>query len=325
MHRLAFVISFIPSLAACGGTDDPEPAPPFDYCAEQHRDGGTVVCDRAFPDHPRVHLPPDTIGADGAPITIYAAFDPIDDRALILRDGTRRVLADAAGAIRPLAAADTGRVPDGFGWPSYEFLETVYELTGTAAHDGDAAAIRDANVRPIVRIPPEVLDGVIAGGWEGTLSRRTGPNKYDPAQRVAIRVAWSGYESDRQVIPHWEDGELSYALVATGAIANATAAVTAADGTCLPALSSLGDANPILELGAAATMLRMPSMHGVGDYQLVWNGGMGSILPAHPAAAIQDAARDQFLVTSIYPHGTPNGMHLDGFRAVTGGGAACAP
>lgn len=323
MRRIACLLVIVP---ACGS--DPEPPPAFDYCPTQHADGDVVVCERAYADHPRVHLPDDTLGADGTAITIYAAFDPLADQPLVLRDGSRLALADAAGLIRPFAELDSGRVDGGLEWPTYEFLETVYEITGTATHvDGGAAAISDATARPIVRLRPDVLDGVMAGAWEGTLSGRTGFNTYDPDVRIPIRVTWTGFESDPQVIPHWMpgDGELTYALIADGTIANATAAVTLADGSCAPSLAALGDGNPIADTTATVSMTRVPAMHVAGDYQLVWNGGMGSLLPVHPAAAIQDAARAEFLVTTSAPHGTPNGMQLLDFHAVTDGGTACTP
>jgi len=319
--------------AACKG--DPTPPPAFDYCAEQHLADDGYACTRAFADHPRVHLPADGAVVDGAEVTIYAALDPQADRPLILRDGGRAVVADAGGVIDLRREVDADRVPDGFAWPSYEFLDTVYAVTGAVDHvDVDllgvptsTLAIRDAVVRPVVRLAPEVLDGPLAGAWEGTLSGRVGDNRYDPDQRVAVRVELTGYRPEHQPIPHWTpgDGELGYALIAVGTIANATAAITFADGSCPPALGSLGEANPIAELGAAVEVLRVPAMHAPGDYQLVWNGGMGPILPVHPGAAIQDAARPEFLETSSYPHGTPNGMHLDHFRAVGSGGAPCTP
>jgi hypothetical protein len=317
--------------AACGGQDF-DPPTPFSYCAEQHLDGDVFICTRAYDDHPRIHLPADTTDdADGAARTVYAAFDPIDDRPLILRDGTRMVLADASGLVDPRLPDDLDRVPEGFAWQSYEFLDHVYELTGTVAHvdvDGvSVPAIADAVVRRIVRVTPEVLDGPLAGAWEGSLSRRIGENTYDPERRVAIRVDFTGFRPEHAIIPHWMpgDGELSYALIATGTIANATTAQTLADGSCAPSLDSLGDASPIAETTADVDMMRYPAMHVAGDYQVVWNGGMGSILPLHPGAAIQDAPRTEFLSTSSTPHGTPNGMHLRDFRAVAAGGATCTP
>ena len=284
-----------------------------------------VVCDRPFDDLPRVHLPADDLGATA---TIYVALDPLGDQPLVLRDGRRAAITDAQGKI-VFATFDDGshRVPQGFEWFTYHFLEDIYEVTGTVEMIGGTLAIRDAIAQPVVRLAPEVLDGVLAGAWEGTLSKRIGPNQYDGATRVPIRVAFTGYQDGHNKIPVWQptDAQLTYSLAATGTITNATAAITLADGTCIPALSTLGTASPITEIGAAVTVLRMPAMHVPGDYQLVENGGMGSILPTHPAAFIQDAARAEFTSTTVYPHGSPNGMHLDDFHAVTTGGASCMP
>src|SRR5262249_30032443 len=159
----------------------------------------------------------------------------------ILRDGRRALVNDAQGKIA-FGTNDTSRIPEGFAWPSYHFLETVYEITGTMDSVDGVLAIRDATVTPAIRIVPEVLDGALAGPWQGTLSKRIGPTQSAGATRIPVRVAFDGYQPDHQVIPVWDPAgpQLTYALVATGTIANATAALALADGTCAPALSSLG-------------------------------------------------------------------------------------
>jgi len=313
------------SLVACTSSHS---APPItaDVCAQQHTDGDVIVCDRAYDDLPRIHLPADQRG--GPTVTIYAALAPLEDQPLILRDGTRAVVSDAQGKIT-FAFFDDGshRVPEGFDWFTYHFLEDIYEVTGTMDTDSGGLAIRDATARPVVRIVPEVLDAALTGAWEGTMSKRIGLNMYDGNTRIPIRVAFDCYQAMHQIIPMWapSDPPLSYSLVATGTIANATSPITLSDGTCAPALASLGDASPIAETDASVVVRRYPAMHSPGDYQLVDNGWMGPMLPAHPAALIQDAVRTDFTTTGFHPHGTPNGMHLDGFHAVAAGGDPCTP
>jgi hypothetical protein len=337
VHHPAGMIRFaLPVFLFAACTTTPQPPIEIAACSVQHVDGDVIVCDQAFADRPRVRLPADSLGADETVATIYVALDPQADLPLILRDGRRAVLANASGPITfPYFDDGTSEIPAGFSWFSYRFLETVYEVTGTATHlavtqSGQVTsvlAIRDAIARPVIRIVPEVLDEVMTGAWEGTLSRRIAANQYDGSVRIPIRVRWTGFAAEHQVIPLWipSGDPLSYALEAQGVIDNADHAVTLANGTCAPALSSLGVGNPIADSNAMVSMVRRPAMHVPGDYQLVYNGGMGSIGPAHPGAAIQDAERPELTVTSIYPHGTPTGMHLDNFVAVTGGGAACTP
>lgn len=318
-------------VTACADSDEPPPGPPItdDVCAAQATAGDLILCTRAFADYPRVHLPDDVLGADGDEVIVFAGATP---GRLWLRDGREVALRDADGEIElPIGATeiDAPRVPAGFAWPSYELARTLYRVHGTwrAAELDGVPAIVDPIVVPVVRLAPEVLDGAMTGAWEGTMSRRTGPDTYDEAQRVPVRVRWTGYAAERTKLVKWthDDAALDDILTAEGELDNATAAVTLADGTCAPALASLGEGSPIFEADAHVEMLRVVDMHLPGDMQLSFEGGMGSMMPALPAAFLQTAPRAAFTTIDNRPHGAPNGMLLRDFHAVTGGGAPCAP
>lgn len=320
-------------ITACTESEvEPTPEPiEEDVCAEQHVDGSLIVCTRAFADYPRVHLPADTLSAEGEEVLVYAAATP---GRLYLRDGRELALFDAEGEIVfPIAIEGdvaAPRVPKGFRWPSYEFARTLYEVRGTwrEATGDRPAGIVNPVVVPVVRLAPDVLDGAMSGAWEGTMSKRTGANTYDPDQRIAVRVSWTGYASEHTKLPTWspydpDDVPLDEILTARGVIENATSPITLADGQCAPSLASLGEGSPIFDDDALVEMLRIVAMHVPGDYQLSFEGGMGSMMPAHPAAFLQTEPRAQFTTITNSPHGAPNGMHLEDFRAVTGGGSAC--
>ncbi len=295
MFRLAYLACL---LAAC--TDASEPPIDFAFCAEQHTEGAVVVCDKAFDSAPRVHLPPD----DG--VTVHAA---VGGSGLVSRDGqvVDRVTFDTTGT--------NADVPAGFAMPSYEFLEHVYAITGQT-------------VRPILRITPEVLDGNLLGTWEGTLSRRVAVGEYDEATRIPIRVTFDHFADAQHEIHRWNPYEasdpiLTYALRVQGTIANATQPITLASGTCAPSLASLGDGNPRLGMPDAVEFMREVAMHAPGDKQLLFEGWMGPIDHAMPAALI--AVTPDASEYSAYPHGSPNGQHLDDLARVATGGGACTP
>ncbi|MCY1059191.1 hypothetical protein [Nannocystis sp. SCPEA4] len=300
-----------------GDTDDPPVE--FQYCAEQHADGDVIVCDRAFDTMPRVHLPPDD------DTTVFAGHP------LALRDGRKVTLVDEQGDLAfPGYQAKDPRVPEGFAWPSYEFIEHVYRISGTITTRADGVAIADAEVTPVLRLAPEVLDGQLLGTWEGTLSKRIDDGHYDETVRVPIRVTFDRFSDEHHDLHRWNpyddaDPILTYSLPVLGTIVNASQPITLSDGTCAPALTSLGEGNPWFGLGDEAELLRELAMHTLGDTQLLFMGWMGPMDPATPAALIQDEVRDVYTRFSAYPHGTPNGQHLDDFVRVSAGGEACTP
>jgi hypothetical protein len=64
-------------------------------------------------------------------------------------------------------------------------------------------------------------------------------------------------------------------------------------------------------------------MHGLGDTQLLFEGWMGSMAMATPAALIQTAPAGAYSEYGALPHGTPNGQMLEDLVRVAVGGAPC--
>jgi hypothetical protein len=303
-------------------------------------EGATVTrCDDLFAERPFVRPPADR--SDATTIDVYAGYQAIE-ATFLDREGTTYVLHDAAG---PINSADTARLPAGLRWPSYRFLYTVWHVRGErVAPDGEGRpGVRNAIVEPAITFSGELIDSVALGAWEGTVSRRTGDNTFDAADRVRFRVVFDRVEPNEHVavLPEWDDpGVLLPApeanmFRAIGTIQNWTERVTAADGTCLEAIGTLGAASPFFEATAPAlTLYRYPSMHGPGDHVTVLDyppgsrdlsvNGMSGLYFNHPAALLQVAPRDPWDRWSSYPHATPNGHSVEGVVKVEGGGAPCS-
>jgi hypothetical protein len=73
----------------------------------------------------------------------------------------------------------------------------------------------------------------LLGTWEMQAAGRTGTNHFDETHPVTVRFTMSKTTDDTAMWKNFGGGD---GLVISGAIDNATANVTAADGSCLPAL-----------------------------------------------------------------------------------------
>lgn len=265
---------------------EPTPEPiDFAFCAEQHVEGSLVVCDKAFDTTPRIHLPPDDAS------TTYAA------------------------ALQRTLVSRTGQDVVEFTDETYAFIEHVYAVTGGA-------------YEPILRIAPEVLDGNLLGTWEGTLSKRIDASSSDATMRIPVRLDFHAFSDETHPIHRWNpyaaDPVLTYAMMVLGRFENADAAVALADGSCAPSLAALGEASPRFGIAGDAVFMREVAMHVPGDTQLLFDGWMGAMDLASPGTLIRESP-DPAASYSAYPHGAPNGQHLDDLHRVTTGGGACTP
>jgi hypothetical protein len=118
-----------------------------------------------------------------------------------------------------------------------------------------------------------------------------------------------------------------------GTVENATAPVTASDGTCMAALSSLGDTNPLYQRGTGRLrVMRFPGMHAPFDdvFTLDWNldamgENMGAGLYVGPADLIGTSVPMPTDATNS-PHGTPwGGPSADLHAVASTGGSPCTP
>lgn len=289
-------------------------APP--YCLAEHEStldgvGPITVCDSAFTERPFVHLPVDYADASGEHVfggIVHAGPD------LVFRARGR----DISLASNPTWLADEAGVPGNVRY-------------GYVLYDAVVSAGSVVSVRPIVQIDDRVFQRYLRSlTFEGRVSVRTPgttPTFSAPTQRVRVRFA-----DDIDAAPFDEEVMFErYAIRVT--IENATERVTSSDGSCLDALTDLGETNPLATAtDNVAFALRHPNMHGAFDDVFTWDwpagtveGGLNNmggglyIAPAHlaiePTAELEEA--------NSSPHGNPiYGPSIELAR-VSGGGDPC--
>lgn len=288
-------------------TDGGPPGGPI--CAEVARemlDGQPIdVCLTAFETSPRVRLPADSAGV------AYGGL-AVADEQLVFR--TRA--GDLPVGSEPWVAEEQSARRYG------------YHLYRASLVDG---AIE--SVTPVARIDDRVLMRPLRGlTLEGVVSEREssgGETRFAfESLNARVRIELDA-ALDETVVDPVGTGQPRFALY--GTVVNATAPVRAADGSCLPALTDLGEANPLHDAADARVfLLRHPDMHGAFDdvVTLDWPAGvtstnnMGSGLFSPTA----DLLLDDPPAPSGYfsgPHGVPWGGPSAELTVVEGGGGGC--
>ncbi|MGE0546617.1 MAG: hypothetical protein AB7R00_06155 [Kofleriaceae bacterium] len=289
-----------------------------DLCKKQHL-GQTpsgfdvVVCDELYDSPPYVRVP--------APVT--------ENGKITMQGGVVRardlILYGADGAPNYL---DTNRqLPAAVKLP--EQLFAIYEVTGTPA--ADETIVVDS-IKPVAWIPGAVMDPLLAGTWEMLASGRTGNTDFGRMfdQNIPVRVRFTLSSVANNPQPWTREG--TDGMIARGQVDNLDKQVTAADGTCLASLNSLGAGSPFYMASAdSITLWRHPNMHGLNDSVIVMDyppssdlsmNGMGTIGPFGPAGLVRAAGPDYSRV-EIFPHATPTGHVVWNLAKVTGGGEPC--
>lgn len=289
-------------------------------------DGDVVErCDRPFAEAPFVRLPADEI-VEGGLSTLYMTYGY--RRVLVDRNGVEYAMTDENGtAYAGPASEREAHLPKSLRLPSNRNLYSVYRVRGRIGkvqgkYDNEPKpAIWVESGAPVVTIPGKVIDGNYLGVWEGDASRRTGERKFDPNDRVPLRIRFTKLEANG-VLPLWDspteelsEGEL-YKLV--GTIENFDRPVKGSDGKCYPALTALGENNPFH--GARSGMVviyRHPHMHKSGDQVSVvkipegstdWSPeGMSMLQMFSPAGFVSPKAIEPI---EYGPHGMPMGNDL---------------
>ncbi len=288
-------------------------------CAVQHDesvDGSAIiVCDQAYADPPYVRPPADSTGSD--PQLIYGGIE--HGANFVMGFSGRGFRYDAPGN----PAWMTAEAHDGV--QRYGYI--VYVATV------QAGAVQ--SLQPAIRIDDRVFATLLAGrAYEGLMSPResSGPTPtFDFLHHtVPIRIALDA--APQMTVLDQVSGYPRYALM--GRVENATAAVRAADGGCLAALTSFGDTNPLglADGGDEIQIARQPNMHGAYDdvFTLVWPPGtvgeggsnMGAGLFISTAALLRSTPPDLTNAGSN-PHGTPSDGPSADLQLVTGGGGPC--
>jgi hypothetical protein len=290
------------------------------FCKTQHAGktpGGANVqiCDALYDSAPYVHLPADqasasTVTAHGVilngPVSLYTA------------DGRQLPLVTSSGDPYKV------KYPDN--------LFTVVAVTGTKTTSNGTDAIKVTSVTPLAWVPGTLQDKALLGTWEAKVASRKPDGKFDQTKPVMIRFTMTTTKDDS---PMWQSfgGGVGDGVIVSGTIDNMKANVTAADGTCMPSLASLGATSPFYQAtDARLTLWRHPNMHGINDQVIVMDyptasadlsqNGMGWIGPFTVAGLVRTDGPN-YAEGFIYPHATPNGHEVWQFAKVTAGGGAC--
>jgi hypothetical protein len=151
---------------------------------------------------------------------------------------------------------------------------------------------------------------------EGFVSRRTGEGSYEFEAMLPVRGVVSMDEAGQSLGIE---------------ILNLNAAVTAADGTCMPSLSSAGAENPFDEAVPASLYgSRTASMHVFADdtFVLGSSGFAGTLMGGGWFLGPRDVLDNELdgnQSLGAYGHGAPGTAPTVALEPVSGGGEACTP
>jgi hypothetical protein len=266
-------------------------------CLKQRSDtagGGSLFCGALFDQDPRVHLPASLPG------TAYAA-------------ASGDAFVAIGGGPYPLPPASE------LGPEMRRHASVLYEIK---IQDGKVAAFRPA----VVFDEALFLAPLMGRSFEGSISKRLGTGRFEgiPTLPVRVRISAERYQGSA-------DPASPFQLKA--GIANLASGVTAADGSCMPALSASGSQAPF-PAGAEVILPvgRVQSMHGYGDDEFVFelyagDALMGSLMARQWFFGPLDLVKGPLVVSGAYAgvgHGSPGTIPYLELKPVDGGGAPCA-
>jgi len=306
------VFGTVAGLAGCGSDLDgpvPNPMPvATDICAEQRVEetstGQVVHCVELYAEAPFIHVPE----SDGT--HVLAAIEGPDfenskvESNFVTGDGTSYPYV-------PGIPEDPENV---------RHVTTLYELT---LQGGSVKSFRPAVVFPESMFIAPFMDRA----FEGTTSRLLGEGEFALEASLPIRIE---LDADPAMPP-----SQGSTFEAKGSIANLTEAVTAADGTCMPALSSYGAEAPFpAGVSVEVRMSRIASMHGFGDDEIVFNfvgegvpqgGLMHPVWYRGPADLLSGGSLTPTGTYDGTEHARPGSIPDLVIDPIEGGGEPCTP
>lgn len=276
------------------GDEDAEDPVLTGFCAVEHVEGNVTVCDELFEEAPFVRLPP----ARSARVIAGLQGD-----SFIAPDGSKYSYRQNANA----------EDPEG-------------QRHGVALYELKLSGKSVERFRPVVIFNESVFIQPFMGhAFEGLISRRV-DDEYELEASLATRV-----EILEEVVDPPSPG-VSYQAQAR--LANATSAVSSADGSCIPALTSYADEAPF-DSGAVVTLgvSRAPWMHGVFDDEFVFDifvdgTSMGTLMGNAFYRGPIDLLRGTLSPSGKYlgiGHSTPGVTPFLDLEWVEGGGTPCTP
>lgn len=322
-------------------------ATPISACPQQHvakdADGDTVVvCDATYGVAPLVRPPADVTGDKAV---LYAALAIRDTpSSFVDRSGTAYAILGSDGKPVDLKNGPANALSRQLRMPSNRYLYLVYRVEGriTTTHDEatkkDVPAIVVTKAAPAVMLPGKVIDAAQIGAWEGWLPEHipggAGFRQFDATKHVPVRVSFTKVASNPpSKFRKWQDGSLAdgEAYTVVGTVENFDKPAKASDGTCYPALSSLGDKNPF---GGATkpdvSLQRVAGMHFPGDDEHVFtvpagaSGWSPTTMGTFGRFRMSDFLAEKPEAGTMHPHGMPTGAEIT-LGGVTGGGGSCTP
>jgi hypothetical protein len=287
-------------LVGCGdASDDPNPVPnpnAIEFCAAQH--AGTSDGDQV--------VICDELHAEAPFVHVP---DPTDTKVIAGLQFDSFVTADGTSYPYPGSASGDDAEAE-------RHAVALYELT---LDDGVVKTFR-----PVVIFDEALfVEPFMGRTFEGAISRRDGEQFTDEAT-LPLRL---------EVLE--EPAEMSsLGYSAKARIANLETDVTAADGSCMPALSSYGDEAPFAE-GASVEVVagRSPWMHGAADDEFVLDvfvdgASIGSMMAPTWYRGPIDLVRDTLEPSETYQgigHGSPGAIPNFTLELVDEGGEPCTP
>ena len=252
-------------------------------------------CDAIFEHAPRVHLP--------APTALFA-----------FATRTADALVTVAGKSFPLANLGSG--------------DPELRRHGSALYE---IKVKDGKLEgylPAIIFAESLFLAPIQGkAFEGLIAQRTAAGRYDliPSLPVRVQVSSGRFQGST-------GGASGFRVKAV--ISNLANPIAAADGTCMPSLSSHGSKAPF-DAGAEVYLLveRVSSMHTFGDGKLVIEymvGGAsaGNLMSSEWVFTPLDLVQDSLALSGSYNgigHAAPGSIPWLSLNPVSGGGGACTP
>jgi hypothetical protein len=288
-------------MVGCGGSDEDNPVPNptpgdvGDYCAEQHTD--TSNGEEVVVCDELYSEAPFVHLPESTSTRVFAG---LQQSSFITVDG------ETFGYQQAGVSAD----------PEQDrHAVALYELT---LEDGKLK-----NFRPAVLFDEALfVEPFMNRAFEGTVSRWDG-QAFSDETSLPVRVELSG-----------ESTSSDLGFSATGAIANLHEGVSAADGSCMPALSGYGDEAPFAEgVDVEIVAGRAPWMHGNNDDEFVLDvivdgTSVGTLMaPAWYRGPI-DLVRGTLAPSDTYEgfgHGTPGAIPQFTLEPIDEGGEPCTP
>jgi hypothetical protein len=191
----------------------------------------------------------------------------------------------------------------------------LYELT---LEDGKVSSFRPAVIFDEALFVEPFLDRA----FEGTVSRRDG-EAFTEETTLPVRIEFASESFTTK----------DFGVSARGRIANLEDGVTAADGSCLPPITSYGDEAPFEE-GAEVLIVagRVPWMHGDDDQfvldVIVDGRSIGSMMAPSWYKGPIDLVRGTLEPAGTYQglgHGTPGAIPQLTLEPTDAGGEPCSP